>query len=79
MQFELSARYARFSPSAHNFQEVWISLCHEFLSAVFPSSSIVRMDSNEYGIDLLDQTTGSAYCCHAVDEPSRIPFQSIEQ
>jgi len=70
MQFELSARYARFSPSAHNFQEVWISLCHEFLSTVFPSSSIVRMDSNEYGIDLLDQTTGSAYCCHAVDEPS---------
>jgi len=70
MQYEFSANFVKRGTSARNFQEVWIRLCHDFLAAVFPSNSIVRMNSDECGVDLLDQTTETAYCCHAVDEPT---------
>jgi len=70
MQYELSATFAKIDHLNLDFQEVWKKLCHDFLMAVFPTNSIVRINSDEYGIDLLDQTTGTAYCCHAVDDPS---------
>lgn len=70
MQYELSATFAKIDPLSLDFQEVWKKLCHDFLMAVFPTNSIVRINSDEYGIDLLDQTTGTAYCCLAVDYPS---------
>jgi hypothetical protein len=70
MQYELSATFAKIDPLSLDFQEVWKKLCHDFLMAVFPTNSIVRFNSDEYGIDLLDQTSGTAYCCLAVDEPS---------
>ncbi len=70
MQYELSATFAKINQISLDFQEVWKKLCHDFLMAVFPNNSIVRINSDEYGIDLLDQTSGIAYCCLAVDEPS---------
>jgi len=70
MQYELSSTFAKIDTTSQGFQDVWKKLCHEFLIAVFPVNSIIRMSFDECGIDILDQTTGTAYCCLAVDDPS---------
>jgi hypothetical protein len=70
MQYELSSAFARSELSTGGFPEVWKRLCHDFLSAVFPSNSIVRKDRDKFGIDILDETASVAYCCHSVDIPN---------
>ena len=78
MQYELSIAFTRPDVSAGGFPETWTRLCHGFLSSVFPSNSIVRTDREKFGFDILDQTTGVAYCCHAVECPDE-DAPSVEQ
>ena len=70
MQFEFSATFAKVGSSDYDFHDIWTRLCHDLLAAVFPSNSILRLDVDEYGFDLFDQKTGTAYCCHSVDDPN---------
>ena len=53
-------------------------LCHDFLSTVFPTNSIVRTDRDKFGIDIIDETTSVACCCHSVDTPGENVL-SVEQ
>lgn len=69
MQYDLSIAFARLDACAVGFPEIWTRLCHGFLSAVFPTNSIVRTDREKFGFDILDQTAGVAYYCQAVERP----------
>jgi hypothetical protein len=70
MRHSFSAEFLKVRPPATNFGEAWEHLCLRLLHADTGDSSIMRLGPPDRGIDILRQSTGTAYQCKSTERGS---------
>jgi hypothetical protein len=69
MEYDFSSGFVKPDAAAHDFQVVWAGLCRDLLIAEFGPKDLIRLDTAECGLDLLDRTTGTGFRFQGIENP----------